>query len=283
MWPQAICGPERRTEAGRRGEKMRIFDTHAHYDDRRFDDDREELLGGMLRSGGVEYVTNIAADMDSVKTTNELTEKYDYIYGALGVHPEGILSLEEEDMETIARMAAENKKIRAIGETGFDFSGGYPDKETQEKWFRRQIRLAKDLKLPIVVHSRDAAEDTYRVLASEYERREGIINGVIHCFSYAYEEAVKYIRLGFLIGVGGVVTFKNGRKLKDTVSRISLRDIVLETDCPYLCPDPHRGERNSSLYIPYIVNAVAGLKEVTSDEVCEAAMENGKRLYGIEG
>jgi len=260
---------------------MRIFDTHAHYDDRRFDEDREELLSLSLKEGGIEYVTNIAADMESVRTTDELTKKYDHIYGALGVHPEGIGSLKEEDMEIIARMTSENKKIRAIGETGFDFSGGYPDKEIQEKWFRRQIRLAKDLNLPIVVHSRDAAEDTYRVLASEYERKEDVINGVIHCFSYAYEEAVKYIRLGFVIGVGGVVTFKNGRKLKETVSGISLRDIVLETDCPYLCPDPHRGERNSSLFIPYIAGTVAGLKGVTEDEVCEITMDTAKRLYRI--
>lgn len=261
---------------------MKIFDTHAHYDDRRFDEDREDLLGRGLKEGGIEYVTNIAADMASVQTTDELTKRYDYIYGALGIHPEGIETLKEEDMESIARMISENRKIRAIGETGFDLSEGYPDKELQERWFRRQIRLSKELDLPIVVHSRNAAEDTYRVLSSEYKKREGVVNGVIHCFSYSYEEAVKYIKLGFVIGVGGVVTFKNGRKLKETVKGISLDDIVLETDCPYLCPDPHRGKRNSSLYIPFIVRTVSELKEVSAEEVCERTMANAKRLYRLE-
>ena len=260
---------------------MKIFETHAHYDDKRFDEDRDVLLGTQLKAGGIEYVINIAADMSSVFTTDALTKKYDYIYGALGVHPEGIEDLTEEDMDRIAALVKENAKIRAIGEIGFDLSDGYPEKEVQEKWFRRQIGLAKDLNLPIVVHSRDAAFDTFRVLSSEYTKKEGVINGIVHCFSYSVEEALKYTGIGFVIGVGGVVTFKNGRRLKETVRELSLNDMVLETDCPYLCPDPHRGERNSSLYIPYIVKTIAQIKGVSEEEVCGATMENAKRLFGI--
>ncbi len=258
-----------------------MIDTHAHYDDGKFDEDRDELLGSMLKEGGIEIVVNIAADMSSVRTTDELTKKYDHVYGALGVHPEGIEDIDEKDMEMIEGLISKNRKIRAVGEIGFDLSEGYPDKELQEKWFRRQILLAKKTGLPIVVHSRDAASDTYRVLSSEYEKTEGKINGVVHCFSYSYEEALKYTKIGFFIGVGGAVTFKNGRKLKEAAKEVPLEYIVLETDSPYLCPEPFRGKRNSSLYIPYIVKAIAGIKDISEEEVCRKTTENAKRLYGI--
>ncbi len=258
-----------------------IFETHAHYDDDRFEQDREELLGGKLEEGGIRYVVNIAADMASVRTTNELTKKYEYIYGALGVHPEGIEELDEKDMDFIKETLSNNKKIRAIGEIGFDLSEGYPEKDLQEKWFVRQIKLAKETGLPIVVHSRDAAEDTYRVLKKEYGERTDKMNGIIHCFSYSPEEAEKYIKLGFVIGVGGVVTFKNGRKLKAVVERIPLEKIVLETDSPYLAPVPHRGERNSSLNLTYVAEEIAGIKGITYDEVCDQTMKTAKLLYGI--
>jgi len=261
---------------------MRIFETHAHYDDAAYDEDRSELLDGKLKEAGIEYVVNIAADMRSVSTTDELTKKYDYIYGALGIHPEAVQNLTEGDMEIIRSKTVNNEKIRAIGEIGFDFSDGYPEQDVQEKWFRRQIALAKELKKPIVVHSRDAAEDTYRVLKSEYEKKEGQVNGVIHCFSYSANEALKYTELGFVIGVGGVVTFKNGRKLKETVQQIPLEKIVLETDSPYLSPEPFRGRRNSSLNLQYIIKMIAGLKNVSEDEVCETTMKNAVRLYGLE-
>ena len=258
-----------------------IFETHAHYDDGRFDPDREEILGKILPEAGIRYVVNIAADMDSVKTTDELTLKYDYIYGALGVHPEAIDRLTEEDIGIIKEMASSNEKIRAIGEAGFDLQEGYPEKDLQEKWFRRQIGLAKELDLPIVVHSREAAGDTYRVLKDEYDRCTDRRNGIVHCFSYSAEEAEKYIKLGFVIGVGGVVTFKNGKKLKNVVGSVPLEKIVLETDCPYLSPVPFRGERNSSVNLTYVAETIAQIKGVSYEEVCRITCENEKLLYGI--
>lgn len=258
-----------------------IFETHAHYDDERFDVDRDELLKKILPEAGIRYVVNIASDMDSVKTTNELTLEYEYIYGALGVHPETVDRLTEDDILIIKELALKNAKIRAIGEIGFDLREGYPEKAVQEKWFRRQITLAKELDLPIVVHSRDAAGDTYRVLKDEYDSRADRINGIVHCFSYSPEEAQKYIKIGFVIGVGGVVTFKNGRKLKSVVEAVPLEKIVLETDCPYLSPVPFRGERNSSVNLTYVADEIAQIKGISYEEVCRKTFDNAGLLYRI--
>ncbi len=258
-----------------------IFETHAHYDDARFDPDREELLEKTLPEAGIRYVVNIAADMESVKTTDELSKKYDYIYGALGIHPEAVADLCENDISMIKERVLSNKKIRAIGEAGFDLQEGYPEKDLQEKWFRRQIALSKELDLPIVVHSREAASDTYRVLKDEYGSCTDRRNGIVHCFSYAPEEARKYTELGFFIGVGGVVTFKNGKKLKSVVEEIPLEKTVLETDSPYLAPVPFRGERNTSANLTYVAAEIAGIKGISVEEVCRVTLENAKLLYGI--
>ena len=258
-----------------------IFETHAHYDDRRFASDMDALLSSGLIKAGVDKVMNVAADMGSVDTTNVLSLKYDNVYAALGVHPSEIKELTEADMKHIQDLILENKKVRAIGEIGFDYHYEDYDKTEQEKWFVRQIELAKELQLPIIVHSRDAAADTMRVIREYYTGKESGVNGVIHCFSYSAEEALKYIDLGFAIGVGGVVTYKNGKKLKDVVTAIPLEKIVLETDCPYLSPEPHRGERNSSLNLPYVVQAIAELKIVSAEEVERVTYDNALRLYGL--
>ncbi len=259
-----------------------IFETHAHYDDDRFLEDKETILRELLPKAGISHVVNIASDMKSVFTTDELTKNFEYVYGALGVHPSDIEELTEEDMQTIRSLAEKNPKIRAIGEIGFDYSEGYPDKTLQEKWFRRQILLADELSLPIVVHSRDAAEDTYRVIRDCYEGKDGAPHGIIHCFSYSAGEAEKYVRLGFMIGIGGVVTFKNAKKLREVTEKIDLEHIVLETDSPYLSPDPHRGERNTSANLKWIAQKIAELKEVSFEEVCRQTAENAGRLYRIK-
>lgn len=258
-----------------------IFETHAHYDDRRFSADRDALLSTELIRAGIDKVMNVAADKESLDTTNALSLKYDNVYAALGVHPSEIAELTEADMDYIKKLAISNKKVRAIGEIGFDHHYEAYDKDAQEKWFVRQIGLAKESGLPIIVHSRDAASDTMRVIRENYTGKEPDINGVIHCFSYSAEEALKYIDLGFVIGIGGVVTYKNGKKLKDVVSSIPLEKIVLETDCPYLAPEPHRGERNSSLNLPHIVQAIAELKNVSKEEVEKITYDNAMRLYGL--
>lgn len=259
-----------------------IFETHAHYDDDKFIFDREELLGHELRDEGIDYIVNVASDMESVDTTSALTRQYDFVYGALGVHPASVGELDDAAMEHIRKSILDNKKICAVGEIGFDYYEGNPEHGLQEKWFAAQTGLALECDMPIIVHSRDAAMDTYRVIRSFYESRRDRINGVIHCFSYSREEAEKYVRLGFMIGVGGVVTFKNGRKLRETVEAVPLEKIVLETDSPYLAPEPHRGERNTSANIPLIAAAIAEIKGTDIGTVYDITTDNAMKLYGLK-
>ena len=254
-----------------------IFDTHAHYDDKAFDDDRDSLLSG-LRDNGIGYVVNVTASMKDISTTIDLAHRYDHIYASVGVHPSEVGNLTEEDMDIIKERSSD-KKVVAIGEIGLDYH--YPDDpsaDIQKKWFSRQIELAKEVGLPLIIHSRDAAKDTFDIMKENNAEEAG---GVIHCYSYSPEMAKEYVKLGYYIGVGGVVTFKNSRKLKETVEAIPIERILLETDCPYLAPSPHRGERNSSLYIPYIIEEIAALKGISKTEVEEITFENAKRLYGV--
>ena len=253
-----------------------IFDTHAHYDDEAFDGDREELLSG-LAAGGIGTVVNVGADMESTKTTIALTEKYPFIYGAAGVHPSSTAELDEEKFAEL-RVLAQSDKIVAIGEIGLDYYWEEPDHETQKKWFHRQLNLARELKLPVIIHSRDAAKDTLDMMKAA---KAGDIGGVVHCFSYTREMAREYLNMGFFLGIGGVLTFNNARKLKEVVEYIPLESIVLETDCPYLAPVPNRGKRNSSLNLPYVVEAVSQLKGVDPETVVKVTWENGKRLYRL--
>ena len=250
-----------------------IFDTHAHYDDEAFDGDREELLSG-LAAGGIGTVVNVGADMESTKTTIALTEKYPFIYGAAGVHPSSTAELDEEKFAEL-RVLAQSGKIVAIGEIGLDYYWEEPDKGIQKKWFVAQLDLARRLKLPVIIHSRDAAADTLEIM-KEHGRDLG---GVIHCFSYGPEMAREYLKMGYYLGIGGVVTFTNAKKLKEVVKETSIDRIVLETDCPYLSPVPNRGKRNSSLNLPYVVDMIAELKGITAKEVMEKTWENAKALY----
>lgn len=255
-----------------------IFETHAHYDDKAFNDDREELLLG-LKDKGISPVINIGATIESTGKTVELTEKYDFIYGAVGVHPSDISGLNEESFQWLRELTA-LKKIVAVGEIGLDY---YWDKEeevraNQRYWFKRQMELARETGLPVVIHSRDAAEDTMNLM-KEINAEE--IPGVIHCYSYSKEMALEFIKMGYYIGVGGVVTFKNGRKLQETVKAIQLDRILLETDCPYMAPEPNRGTRNDSTNIPYIIAKIAELKETTPEEVERITEENARRLFGV--
>jgi TatD DNase family protein len=224
-----------------------IFDTHAHYDDEAFDEDREALLSG-LAAGGIGTVVNVGADMESTKTTIELTKRYPFIYGAAGVHPSSTAELDEEKFAEL-RVLAQSDKIVAIGEIGLDYYWEEPDHETQKKWFHRQLNLARELKLPVIIHSRDAAKDTLDIMKEEHS---GEIGGVIHCFSYGKEMAAEYLKMGFYLGIGGVLTFKNAKKLLEVAEMAPLDRLVLETDCPYLAPVPNRGKRNSSLNLPYV-------------------------------
>lgn len=256
---------------------MGIFESHAHYDDEAFNEDREALLAS-FKENGIDYVVDVGASMASADAIVDMTAKYDFIYGALGVHPTETEGLNEEFIQYIKEQTIKNKKIVAIGEIGLDYYWNEPEPEWQKRWFIRQLDLAKELNKPVIIHSREAAKDTEDImLSSEYKT----LQGVIHCFSYSPEMAKKYVDNGFYIGVGGVVTYKNAKKLVETVEQLDLSRILLETDSPYLTPVPHRGERNSSLNLKYVVEKIAALKGVSEEEVIRITNENARKLFGI--
>lgn len=251
-----------------------IFDTHAHYDDKAFDADREKLLDSLPRNGIVRVV-NVGASLASCRRTIELTERYDFIFGALGIHPNETAELTEEDIVWLGQQCQSDKCV-AVGEIGLDYYWDEPDRNIQKLWFARQLNLARELKLPVIIHSRDAAKDTVDLMTAE---KAGDIGGVIHCYSYTKETARIFLDMGFYFGIGGVLTFNNAKKLKEAVEYIPMARIVLETDCPYLAPVPNRGKRNSSLNIPYVVRAMAQIKGISEEEIRAAAWENSHRLY----
>ncbi|MCR4998743.1 MAG: TatD family hydrolase [Lachnospiraceae bacterium] len=253
-----------------------IFETHAHYDDERFDSDREELLARLPKEN-IETVINVGATFEGAKRSLEFAHQYPYIYAAIGVHPSEISDLSESTLAELYEMAKDSKVV-AVGEIGLDY---YWDKEeevqkSQRDWFKRQLTMAKETNLPVIIHSRDAAEDTLQMMKAA--AADGI-KGVIHCYSYSPEIAQEYVKLGYYIGVGGVITFKNARKLVETVEQIPLERILLETDCPYMAPEPFRGMRNDSTYIPYVIERIAKIKQITQDEVMVTTRENARKLF----
>lgn len=256
-----------------------IFDTHAHYDDEAFDEDREALLASM-KDGGIGYIVNACASIDGMENTVALMEKYPFIYGAAGVHPDDAEKMTEETLTKI-RTLAKHEKIVAIGEIGLDYYW-HKEKEEhliQQKMFRAQMDIAREMKLPFMIHSRDAAEDTLKIVREYMDG--GMYGGIIHCFSYSREIAAEYLKMGLYLGIGGVITFKNAKKLKEVAEYAPLSQILLETDCPYMSPEPYRGKRNSSLNLTYVAQAIAELKGVTAEEVIGVTEENAKRLFGI--
>lgn len=256
---------------------MFIIDTHAHYDDEKFDEDREELLLSM-RKNGIGIIVNSGASMDGVRQTVAFTEKYDFIYGTAGIHPNETEVLEDEKSYEELKAACMKEKIVAVGEIGLDYYWDEPDREIQKKHFIRQLGLAKEVKKPVVIHSRDAAADTLDIMKAEKAKELG---GIIHCFSYGRDMAREYLDMGFYLGIGGVITFKNSKKLKEVVEYMPLDRMVLETDSPYLTPEPNRGKRNSSLNLPYVVDKIAELKQITPEQVIEATYNNARRVYKI--
>lgn len=256
-----------------------IFETHAHYDDEAFNEDRETLLLSMP-GNGIETIINASYNLKSINNTLELTRKYPFMYGAVGVHPSDVGELNDDNFNLI-REAALQDKIVSIGEIGLDYHyDDGPDRDTQKKWYIRQIELAKELNKPIIIHSRDAAADTIDIMNSDVFKDS---TGVVHCYSYTVETAKIILNHDYYFGIGGVVTFKNARKLVETVEYVPMDRILLETDCPYLAPTPHRGERNSSLYIPRIAEEIAKIKGISYDEVVDITNRNAKRLFFKKG
>ena len=255
----------------------KIFETHAHYEDEAFDEDRELILNS-LPENGIECVVNVASTVESCHRIAEMLQHYPFMYGALGIHPSEIRGVTDADMQWIKDETLANERIVAIGEIGLDYYWDKDNKAEQKDFFVRQIELAKELDKPIIVHSREAAQDTYEVMKASKASECG---GVIHCFSYSVEEAKKYLDMGFYIGLGGVVTFKNAVKAKEVLAYVPLDRLLLETDCPYLTPVPYRGKRNSSLYIPEIVKVMSEIKGIDYDVIVETTNENARRMYRI--
>lgn len=252
-----------------------IFDSHSHYDDQAFDGDRDTVLA-TLKDKNVGDIIAVAAAWDSFDKIQDICSKYSFAHPAIGIHPENACDLTLARRDELKHIIKEMKAV-AIGEIGLDYHYPEPSKEIQQDVFTYQLELAKELDLPIIVHARDAAEDTLDLIQKHCPERKG----VIHCFSSSFEMAAQYVNMGFYIGIGGVVTFKNSKKLKDVASRIPLSSILLETDCPYMAPVPHRGERNDSSLIQYVAEEIASLRGITAEEVIQVTEQNARTLFNL--
>ncbi|MDY5846422.1 MAG: TatD family hydrolase [Bariatricus sp.] len=253
-----------------------IFDTHAHYDDGQFQEDRDELLASMP-SLGVGTIVNVSATYESCTQAVELAKKYPHVYAAVGIHPDEVGVLDDDKFSKMKELFKEEKVV-AVGEIGLDYYWDNESHEVQRKWFVRQLELAKELDLPVLIHSRDAAADTMYVM----ENYAKGLTGVIHCYSYSKEMALEYVKMGFYIGIGGVVTFKNSKKMKEVVEAVPMDRILLETDCPYLAPEPLRGKRNQSSYLTYVVKKIAEIKGISEEEVIAVTEVNARRMYRLD-
>jgi len=251
-----------------------IFDTHTHYGDKRYDEDRIELVES-LKSKNVGAVVEVCAELYAIPGIKELISKYDFIYGTIGIHPDGVMQLNDESMDYL-RKELDNEKMVAVGEIGLDYYYEDPARDIQKIWFDKQLSLTEEVKKPVIIHSRDACEDTLDLLMAHPN-----VKGVMHCFSYTKEIAQKLVNMGYCIGVGGVVTFKNSKKLKETVEYLPLEHIILETDCPYMAPEPFRGTRNDSSLIKYVIEEIARIKNMDPQEVENICWDNACRFYNI--
>lgn len=253
-----------------------IFDTHAHYDDERFDEDRQAVLSA-LQAGGVGYVINIGADMESSRASIALAEQYDFLYAAVGIHPEGTLRAKPSDIEELREMLS-HPKVVALGEIGLDYH--YDDRpvELQKEWFRRQAELAVECDVPVIIHDREAHGDCMDLV-----RAMPALRGVFHCYSGSVEMADELVKRGFYLAFGGTVTFSNAKAAPDVARKIAADRFLIETDCPYLAPVPHRGERNSSLLLPLVVKKLAELRQTTPEEIIQQSESNALRLFSKIG
>jgi len=255
-----------------------IFDTHAHYDDERFDEDRFELLEELHKSG-IKYILNAASDIESTKMGIMLAEKYDFVYTAAGIHPHNAKAANQNTMRELENLINSCKKVVAVGEIGLDYHYDFSPREVQKECFITQINLAKKLNLPIIIHNRESHKDVMDIIKAEDAKAVG---GVFHCYSGSVEMAREVLKNNFYISFSGVVTFKNAKKIIDVVKFVPDDMFLVETDCPYLAPEPFRGKRNHSGYLPYIIQKIAEIKGLSYEKVAELTMENGRRLFRIQ-
>ena len=254
-----------------------LIDTHVHLDDKKFDGDRNILIEN-LKNNNVELVINIAADLQTSVASVDLANKYDNVYAAIGVHPHSAKEVNTMVMEQL-RELAQNEKVIAIGEIGLDYFYDNSPRDVQRKWFIEQLKLAKELDLPIIIHTRDAAGETFEILKNN---QNGNVKGVLHSYSGSPEMALEYIKMGFYIALGGPVTFKNARVVREVAEAVPLDKLLLETDCPYLTPEPYRGKRNEPVYVKYVAEKIAEVKGVTYEQLVKATNANAKKLFGIK-
>ncbi len=255
-----------------------LFDSHSHLDAEQFDHDRDCVIE-RARLNGVSYILNPGADFPSSVRAVALAEQYDFIFAAVGVHPHDALTMDEQMLLKLEQMAL-NPVVKAIGEIGLDYYRDLSPREEQIKWFTAQIRMAKRLKLPIIIHDRDANDDVLRILKEENAFDTGVL---MHCYSGSLELAKQYVKLGAMISIAGPVTYKNARKTVEVVEALPLDRLLIETDAPYLTPEPNRGKRNEPMFVAHTCRRMAAIKNISYEEMAKSTLENAKRFFKIDG
>jgi TatD DNase family protein len=253
-----------------------LFDTHAHLNATDYAEDVEEVIE-RAKEAGVSNIVVVGFDRPTIKKAMELVDKYDHLYGCIGWHPVDAIDCTDEDLQWIEELC-KHPKIVAVGETGLDYHWDKSPKEIQHEVFRKQIRLAKKLNMPIMIHNREATDDVLTILKEEHAEEVG---GIMHCFSGSVETAKEALKLNFYISLGGPVTFKNAKKPKEVAKVVPLEKLLIETDCPYLAPHPFRGKRNEPAYVRLVAEQIAELKEISLEELAEATTRNAKKIFGI--
>jgi TatD DNase family protein len=254
-----------------------LIDTHTHLDAKQFDEDREEVIA-RARDAGIAAMINVGFNRETIPSTLKLAESYDFIYAAVGWHPQDAVLMKEEDLDWIEALC-KHEKVVAIGEIGLDYYWDTSPKEVQHQVFREQIRLARRQKKPIVIHNRDAHHDVVTILKEE---RASEVGGVMHCFSGSWETAKQCLDMNFYISFGGPITFKNARQPKEVLAKVPLDRLLLETDSPYLAPHPYRGKRNESAYVKWVAEAAAEIKGLDLSEISRITTENSIEIFGIK-
>lgn len=254
-----------------------FIDSHAHLDDERFDYDRELLIKS-LKGNKIDLVINIGADLKTSKASVNLAREYDNIYAVVGVHPHSAKEVDENTIQELRKLTKEEKVV-AIGEIGLDYYYDNSPRDIQRIVFLQQLKLAKELKLPVVIHTRDAAQETFDILKEAAQ--DGNLRCVLHCYSGSVELAHEYIKLGFYISIGGPVTFKNSKVAKEVAKAIPLDKLLIETDCPYLTPEPYRGKRNEPMFVKYAAETIAELRGISIEELAEATTNNAIALFQL--
>ncbi|TPG84344.1 TatD family deoxyribonuclease [Brevibacillus laterosporus] len=253
-----------------------LFDTHAHLNAEQFDEDRDEVIA-RARENGVSTIVNVGFNRETIPTTLELAEKYDFIYAVVGWHPQDAINMKEQDLEWLEELT-KHPKVVGLGEMGLDYYWDTSPRDVQAEVFRKQIRLARKLQMPIVIHDRDAHQDIIDILREE---KAGEVGGIMHCFSGSYELAKMALDMNFYISFGGPLTFKNAKKPKEVAAQIPMDRILIETDCPYLTPHPFRGKRNESTYVKYVAEEMAQIHGLSFEELAKITADNARRLFNI--